>query len=162
MIATRLKGHDLVLLAMYRIVYPKAISAEVNAFLYCVNFGNPFFSFYSPSQISRTEESIGILRKRGSTTSNQAYYPINLRKQWHYWDMSFPLGIANIPCRRVIDLDERGLYIKSSNRNSGKVPVGMYVRETSLYKKGEKWAGLLAICGEDSANDIAARRLVDV
>ncbi len=33
--ATVLLGHDLLLLALYRITFPKATSAEINAFLYC-------------------------------------------------------------------------------------------------------------------------------
>ena len=49
--SARLTGQNLILLAMYRVVYPKAIASEVNAFLYRANFGNPTFRFYSPSHI---------------------------------------------------------------------------------------------------------------
>ena len=33
--ATVLRCHDLLLLALYRITFPKATAAEINAFLYC-------------------------------------------------------------------------------------------------------------------------------
>ena len=102
----KLDGLDLILLALYRSIYPKASIAEVNAFLYKANFGNPSFSFYSPSQILRAEALIGLSRKKGSTTAYQAFYPVNLRKRWNYWNMAFPIGIADIPRRCVIDLDE--------------------------------------------------------
>ena len=77
-----LRGHDLILLALYCLAYPKANAAEINAFLYRVNFGNIMFRFYSPSQISKTEERIGLTKKRGSTTAFQAYLPINKFKRW--------------------------------------------------------------------------------
>ena len=41
--ATVLRGHDLVLLSLYRMVFPKATAAEINAFLYRANFGNVDF-----------------------------------------------------------------------------------------------------------------------
>ena len=66
---SRLTGQDLILLAMYRCAYLKAIAAEINTFLYRANIGNPYFSLYSPSQIFKAEESIGMTRKKGSTTA---------------------------------------------------------------------------------------------
>ena len=53
--ASTLRGHDLILLSLYRVVHPKAQIAEINAFLYRCNFGNPTFRFSSPSQISKAE-----------------------------------------------------------------------------------------------------------
>ena len=78
--ASALRDHDLLLLALYRITYPKATSAEINAFLYRANYGSLTFRFYSPSQISETETWIGLTRKKGSTTAYQALLPIN--KVW--------------------------------------------------------------------------------
>ena len=91
----RLGGMDLVLLALYRVVYPKATAAEINAFLYNANYGNVHFRFYTSSQITFTENLIGLSRKKGSTVSYQAFLPWNLRLCWIYWNLPFPLGIAN-------------------------------------------------------------------
>ena len=41
--ATVLRYHNLVMLAFYRIIFPKCAAAEINAFLLRVNFGDPFF-----------------------------------------------------------------------------------------------------------------------
>ena len=94
---TRLTGPDLIYLALYRIAYPKCTIAEMNAFLYRANMGNPFWAFYSKSQISKAEKLIGLSRKVGSTTAYQALLPVNLEKRWEYWNYAFPLGIADIP-----------------------------------------------------------------
>ena len=94
--SARLTGQDIILLAMYRVVYPKATSSEVNTFLYCANFGNPTFRFYSHSQICRAEDLIVLCRKKGSTTAYQAYFPVNVQKRWNYWNLPFPMGIADI------------------------------------------------------------------
>ena len=56
--ATVLRGTNLLLLAYYRVLYPKATAAEINTFL--------FYStgrVYSPSQITRAEDRLGLTRK---------------------------------------------------------------------------------------------------
>ncbi len=53
--ASVLKGYDLIYLAMYRGAFSKASAAEINAYLYRANYGNPEFRFYSPSQIIRAQ-----------------------------------------------------------------------------------------------------------
>ena len=55
-----LRGPDLILLAIYRITYPKAKASEINAFLHNCNYGNVHFRLYSASQISRAEKMIGL------------------------------------------------------------------------------------------------------
>ena len=161
-IATRLRGIDLILLAMYRIAYPKCSIAEINGFLFRANHGNLNFAFYHPSQISRAEQMIGLSRKRGSTTAYQAYFPINLRKRWVYWNLAFPLGIGGIPRSRIIDLDECGLFVETANRPHGKSSIGFRVREEGPYSKSEKWTLMLAICGEDGTMNEPSRRWADV
>ena len=85
----RLGGMDLVLLALYRVVYPKATAAEINAFLYNANYGNVHFRFYTSSQITFAEKLIGLSRKKGSTVAYQAFLPRNLRLRWIYWSLPF-------------------------------------------------------------------------
>ena len=48
--ATVLKGNDLVYLAIYRKIFPKATVAEINAFIGRMNFGNPHQRFYTGNQ----------------------------------------------------------------------------------------------------------------
>ena len=123
-------GHDLLLLALYRITFPKATAAEINAFLYRANYGSLTFRFYSPSQISETEKWIGLTRKKGSTTAAyQALLPFNKHKRWAYWNLPYPYGIADIRRQDIIDLDECGVEVQSADRNMGKAYVGRRVKQ---------------------------------
>ena len=160
----RMSGPDLIYLALFRAFYPKCTIAEANAFLYVANLGNPFWNFYSPSQIHRGECVIGLSRKRASTTAFQALYPINLQNRWGYWNLPYPLGIADIRRSQIIDLDECGMYMESTaNRKHGKAVVGLRVNEVGPYSKSQKWNLLLAVCGEDPIDgQEASRRWAEV
>ncbi len=65
--ASRFRGQDLIYLALYRVAYPKASHAEINAFLHNMNFLDPTFQFYSHSQISKAGQRIGLSRKKCAT-----------------------------------------------------------------------------------------------
>ena len=155
--AAVLRDHDLILLALYRIAFPKATAAEINAFLYRANFGSVMFRFYSPSQISEAEKRIGLSRKKGSTTAFQALLPVNRLKRWCYWNLPYPFGIADILKRDLIDLDECGMELKTAERSIGKAYVGKRVNQPGLYSQTDKWTLLFAISG-----DPAARRWRDI
>ena len=127
--------------------YPKATAAQINAFLYQINYGSAFFRFYTPSQITEAEKRIGLTRKAASTTAYQAYLPINLQKRWMYWNLPYPFGIADIRVEDLIDLDECGLFVETADRTIGKAFVGKRVRQEGNYQKSEKWTLLLAIAG---------------
>lgn len=150
--ATVLRDHDQVLLALYRVAYPKATSAEINAFLYRANFGSLWFRFYSPSQISECESRIGLTRKVGSTTAYQALLPRNKRKRWCYWNLPYPFGIADIRRQDFIDLDECGVELSTANRDIGKAFIGKRVKQSGLYSKTDKWNLLLAISADPNGN----------
>ena len=48
---------------------------------------------YSPSQVFRGEDSLGLSRVAGSTTADNAYLPINIQKRHMYWNNPYPLGM---------------------------------------------------------------------
>ena len=146
--ATVLRDHDCILLALYRMAFPKAMAAEINAFLYRANFGNLDFRFYHPSQITKCEKRIGLTRKRGSTTAFQALLPVNRRKRWCYWNLPYPFGAGNIRRSDLIDLDESGFEMSTADRGIGKAYVGKRVKQSGLYSRTEKWTLLLAISGD--------------
>ena len=161
--ATRLRGTDLIHLALYRVAFPKATHAEINAYLYRVNFGNASFCFYSHSQISTAESRIGLTFKKGSTTAYQAFFPQNLDRRWQYWNLPYPIGMAGIRRSRVIDLDECGVFVeKSTDRHAGKAFKGIRVRDSGPYTRGDKWTVLLGICGEDGTVDMPSRRWLNI
>ena len=150
--ATVLRDHDQILHVLYRLAYPKATQAEINAFLYRANFGNVMFRFYCASQITECENRVGLTRKRGSTTAYQALLPRNVFWRWRYWNMAYPLGIADIRQQDLIDLDECGIEMSTADRKIGKAYIGKRVSQTGLYSKSEKWNLLLAISGDPNGN----------
>ena len=136
--ATVLHDHDQILRALYRVAFPKATSAEINAFLYRANYGSLTFWFYAPSQISQCEKRIGLTRKVGSTTAYQALLLRNKRKRWAYWNLPYPFGIADIRRQDLIDLDECGVELSTANRDIGKAYIGKRVNQAGLYSKTDK------------------------
>ena len=150
--ATVFRDHNLLLLALYRITFPKCTAAEINAFLYRANYGDINFRFFSASQISEAEKRIGLTRKRGSTTAYQALLPINKSKRWMYWNLPYPYGIADIRRRDIIDLDECGIELSTAERGIGKAYVGKRVKQAGLYSKTDKYNLLLAISGDGVTN----------
>ena len=156
--ATVLRGADLVLLALYRLVKPKATHAEINAFLYRTNYGNPYFRFYNHSQLSTAEKLLYMTQKRASTTAYQAFLPINILKRRRFWSLPYPHGIADIRRQDMIDLDEAGVFVDTANRKSGKSFVNIRVNEAGPYVKSEKWNLIMGVSGEDGTEAQPSRR----
>ena len=86
-------GQDLINLAFYRHIYPKAYIDEVRAY---VHNRNPTEAPYSMSQVHRAEVRLGLWLKVGSSTADEAYRPINLSKRRQYWKEEYPDGIKGI------------------------------------------------------------------
>ncbi len=91
-----LLDHDIVFLALCRVAFPKCSAAQINTFLYRINYGDVTFRFYTAPQITKAETRLGLTRKGGCTTAYQAYLPINLLKRRMYWNLPYPFGIADI------------------------------------------------------------------
>ena len=86
-----IRGRTLRHLALYRTIRPKATIAEVQAVLHTLE---PNAMIYSPSQVFRGEDSLGLSRVAGSTTTDNAYLvPINIQKRHMYWNNPYPLGM---------------------------------------------------------------------
>ena len=152
--ATVLRGVDNFMLSYWRSVWPKSTIAELNALLFVSQISrgvqNP--RFFSPSQISKAEDRLGLSNKRGSTTVYQAILPRNLAKRWVYWNMNYPAGIADIPKQDWIDIDEAGIFVETSNRKSGKQYIGVRVREEGPYNHTQKYTLTMAIEGDPSGD----------
>ena len=74
--------------------------------------------------------------KVGSTTSKEAYKPINLLKREDYWFCNYPFGIADIPLESIIDLDEAKFKLTSQDRKYGKAATSKRVNSRGMYKNG--------------------------
>ena len=142
-------NHDLFLLALYCLAFPKAMASEINAFLYNANYGSLVFRTNSTPQITYAEQRIGLTRKTGSTTAYRAFLPINKQKRWMFWNLPYPLGIAGIRRQDMIDLDECGIELSTADRSIGNAYLGRHVKQSGLYSKSDKLNLLLAISGDD-------------
>ena len=120
--ATVLRGVDNYMLAYWRSIWPKSTHAEMNTLLFNSQLarGEPNPRFFSPSQLSRAEDKLGLSAKRASTTAYQALLPRNITKRWIYWNCNYPAGIADIPKDDWIDYDEAAIFVETANRKSGK------------------------------------------
>jgi len=94
-------------------------------------------------------QRIGLTRKTGSTSAYQTFLPINKQKRWMFWNLPYPLGIANIRRQDMIDLDECGIELSTADRSIGKAYLGRRVKQSGLYSKSDKLNLLLAISGDD-------------
>jgi len=117
--------------------------------------------FYQPAQICKAEDILGLSTKCASTTARQALLPINIQLRFNYWYLPCPVGIANIPRSRLLDIDEAALFVELANRGRGKAHLTRRVREVGPYGHSEKLNILTAICGEDPAPGRPARRWID-
>lgn len=144
-------GQDLVNLAVYRTVRPKAYIDEVRAYVHNRNPVNPP---YSRSQIGRAELRLGLHRKAASTTSDCAYLQVNLHKQHMYWNAAFPDGVSGESTRDIIDIDESNYKLESQNRKFGKVTRAKRCDARGKYKKGAGSVSLLmAISGDERVGE---------
>ena len=148
--ATVLRGLDLLNLAYFRVIFPKATQAEMNVLLFGAQIGRgePWPRFFSPSQITKAEDRLGLSRKRGSTTAYQALLPINLIRRDLFWNRTYPVGRADIDSNGMIDIDEAAVFIETCNRKHGKGYIGCRIREEGPYNHSEKWTITMAIAGD--------------
>ena len=133
-------GIDLVNLATFRLVHPKAYIDEVRAY---INNQNSAARPYSPSQIVRAEQRLCLWQKVRSATSNQAYRPVNLSKCKDYWEELYPAGVNDQAIAAMIDIDEAGFKLESQDRKRGKVTKQRRADARGKYKKGGRNVSLL-------------------
>jgi hypothetical protein len=142
-------GVPLMLLAIYRLLYPKAHRCEVQAFLFSSYSGtlqHPFF-FTLDAITAAENEVLGLNYKKGSTTAYQALTATNVMKRWMFWHLPAPHGIADVRRDNMIDLDEAGLSLTTANRRYGKAMVTSRVRAGGNYGHDTKWTLVMAISG---------------
>ena len=111
------RGQSLVYLAMFRLVNPAASINEVRAYLHNMDpAGVPF----RPAAVVHAEHLLGLRRKVSSTTCQRAFLPLNMYKRHVFWNQNNPLGWADVQTQDMIDVDEAGFKIESTNPSFGK------------------------------------------
>lgn len=147
--ATVLRGEAVFCLAMWKRMFPRSNLHETNAFLWNSSPDPPGQRrLYSPSQISEAEDRLGLSMKVSSTTARQALLPINIQKRWNFWNLPYPLGIADINTADLIDLDEAAIFLETTNRKRGKSTIGTRCREVGNYGHSTKYTLTMAISAD--------------
>lgn len=136
-------GHDLLLLCIYRLIYPEASSAEIIAFLF-----NTVGRFYSRSQVTLAEMKVGLSRKRASSTARQALQPRVQVWRTMFWNQPEPFGIANTPASDIIDFDEAVVSTFDAVRTQGKAFLTSRARMIGPFDRDKSTRVILAICGD--------------
>ena len=128
-------------------MFPKCTQAEMNVFLY--NSTPPFEEarFYSRSQITCAEDRLGLSRKRGSTTAQQANLPINLAKMEVFRTHPYPEGSADISLLDMVDFEQAAIFIETTARGIGKAHFSRRAIEEGPYGHSAKLTLTMAVCG---------------
>jgi len=132
-----LHGQELVDLALFRVAKPKAHLAEVNAWLFNRSIAPNNFQWYLHSQLSRAEQLLELESVRASTTADDAFLPINLRKRDNYWNVQPPFGMVGVQTDDIIDLDECGLFVELTKCRYGKVFRGTRATQNGPYNRSQ-------------------------
>ena len=141
---TGLVGSDKFLLLHLRIAFPRLTAAEIAALI----FNNSIRDVpvvYTPSEITKAENSLGLCRKRASTSAWQAHLPENIMRRHMFLTMGYPYGRVGIPTQSFIDIDECGIMLEGCNRHYGKMYFGVRVVEKGHYGRGVKWTVTLGV-----------------
>lgn len=140
---------QLIQLAVWKRLFPHSSVHETNAFLWNASTDPPGQRrLYSPSQISEAEDRLGLSLKVSSMTARQAMLPINIQKRWNFWHLPYPFGQANINTANLIDLDEAGIFLETTNRKRGKAFIGTRCREVGPYGHSAKYTLMMAISAD--------------
>ena len=149
-------GRPLEQLALFWVVHPKGTYAEARAHLFNID---PSVDPYSDSQVHRAKVLLDLRRKRASTTAEQAYTLRNLTLRHSYWNDPPPAGMVGVDVEDLIDIDETGFKLESSNRKYGYAVRELRCSDTGAYGAGRKVNFLMAISG---ARHGAAMRWFDI
>jgi hypothetical protein len=83
------------------------------------------------------------------TTSECAYFELNLYKRERYWHAEYPEGVSGESTRDVIDLDESNYKLETQNHKFGMVIREKRCDARGKYKKGEGSVSLLMVISGD-------------
>ena len=113
---------------------------------------DPLVLPYSPSQIVRAEQLLGLRRKSASTTCERAYWPVNVNKRNRFWRCDYPRGRNNVRTKDQIDMDEDGFKIESTNPNYGKTVSWLRCYLEGQFNRDKKLNLMMAISADPAYN----------
>jgi hypothetical protein len=133
-------GVDMINLVTFLRAWPEATLDEMAVFLY--NEGGPL---YSKKRLSERLAELEITKKRASTEAYQAQREDVQFRVWSFFNCPSPLGIFQVPRRKLIDVDEFGITMEKCNRTEGWVLRVFRVRKDGHYHFAAKITVIFAI-----------------
>jgi hypothetical protein len=133
-------GVGLINLVTFLRAWPEATLDEMAVFLY--NEGGPL---YSKQVLSKRLAELEITKKRASTEAYQAQREDVQFRVWSFFNCPSPLGIFQVPRRKLIDVDEFGITMEKCNRTGGWALRVFRVQNKGHYHFGAKITVIFAI-----------------
>ena len=151
----KLRGVNMFLLYIYRLVFPRCTADEVRRFLF---ENSPVPLLFSRKDITVGEQRLGFTRKRASIIARQALREHNLIRRRLFWTSEPPFGIVGVPIADLIDVDEMGINLQATNRPVGKSLRGSRVEDEGAYGHDVKYTLIMAI-GANNFKHISFRQI---
>jgi len=127
-----------ILLGLFKLIFPDALLTQ------CISFLNYFGAQLQPQQtslISRNLKMLGFTKKKLchiNVRRNEEQ-----RKMW--WILRSPYGVADVPRARLIDIDETGVVLFTTERGWGHALRGQRAVTYAPPERGKKYTVILAI-----------------
>jgi hypothetical protein len=139
-------GTKLLNLVTYITTWTDATLDNMAAFIF-----NEGGELYSRQAISQRLAELDITKKRASTEGYQTQHPDVQFCVWGFWNCPPPLGVFQVPQRRLIDVDKFGVMLEKCNRTGGWAVMGHRIRKDGHYHHGIKMTIIFAIEPGDPA-----------
>ena len=143
---TTIIGADLLNLVTFITAWPDAHLDEMACFIY-----NEGGNLYLTEAISKRLAELEITKKKASVEGYQTQQDDVQFKVWGFWNCPPPLGIFQVPRRKLIDVDEFGVTLEKCNRTRGWAVKVHRVRKDGHYHHGVKITVIFAIEPGDPA-----------
>mgnify|MGYP005989903849 CR=1 FL=1 len=141
---SKLRGINLLLLLIYRLIFPRATADEIRRYLW-ENSPDPVL--FSRKDICVKEKQLGFTTKRASIMARQAFREDVIARREVFWTEPLPLGALGVDIARFIDIDEMKLNLQSTNRRYGKSLRGDRIVDEGAYGHDIKYTLIMAIGG---------------
>jgi hypothetical protein len=139
----QLVGVDPINAASFLMAWPETYIEELTVFVY--NEGGPLLS---KQTLSKRLQELRITKKRASTEAYQAQCEDVQFRVWSFWNCPLPLGIFQVPRRKLINVDKFRITLEKCNRTGGWALKVFRVRKDGHYHHGSKITVLFAMPGD--------------
>eukprot|EP00536_Pseudo-nitzschia_multiseries_P017840 jgi/Psemu1/52817/gm1.52817_g len=136
-----LVGPDLISLVACIIIYPE-VQLDERVAMYLCNNG---VRLYSNQLISQRLKELQITNKKTSIKAFKAYSPVNMRREFLFWNRQLSIGVTGIPRKHFLDVVEFAMEAKWLNRSNSWAICFRQVWTVGNYDKGQKLTMMIAV-----------------